>query len=343
MSHRTEFDKQLFRSLAVSSVFLVLIATMLAPARGFANNSIARYGAGGIELVKTEDIRMLEEILEISSGNVRVKYRFMNESDKDIQTTVAFPCPSYDPRELFYLPGAEASQGLAATFKVLVNGKPVSIKRVRKAVIGDRDVTDELRKAGLSEREIFLDDDDIIREIGTGPDDFEAKFDKFRKEFGDLWYVSDTVFWDMNFPAGKEVVVEHEYFPASGRSYAIVPNKDGIGNLWDQFGRGENEDCLDEKTKRAIENQARTALSKGKKELYVSYRSVEYILGTGRNWKGPIGEFTLRLLKQPKDFVSLCFPGKPAKISPTVYEFHEKDYVPQDKLVVYFYSVGPLE
>jgi hypothetical protein len=52
-----------------------------------------------------------------------------------------------------------------------------------------------------------------------------------------------------------------------------------------------------------------------------------------------IREFRLRLIKERPDwFVSVCFPGKPEKISPTVYEFIQKAYVPQDKLVVYFYS-----
>jgi len=53
----------------------------------------------------------------------------------------------------------------------------------------------------------------------------------------------------------------------------------------------------------------------------------------------------LRLVKErPDEFVSVCFPGKPDKISPTVYEFYQKDFVPQDTLVVYFYRVlTPLE
>ncbi len=33
--------------------------------------------------------------------------------------------------------------------------------------------------------------------------------------------------------------------------------------------------------------------------------------------------------------------NRPQKISPNVYEFHQKDFVPQDDLVVYFYTVSP--
>ncbi|MGO9121839.1 MAG: DUF4424 family protein [Desulfomonilaceae bacterium] len=76
---------------------LVIAASALIPAtQTFANDTVARVGAGGLSFTKTEDIRMLEEILQISRRQVKVKYRFRNESDQDIHTTVAFPLPSYD-------------------------------------------------------------------------------------------------------------------------------------------------------------------------------------------------------------------------------------------------------
>ncbi len=70
------------------------------------------------------------------------------------------------------------------------------------------------------------------------------------------------------------------------------------------------------------------------------FQSRRYILGTGRNWKGPIGEFKLRLKKNtPEEIVSVCFPGQPEKLSPTLYEFTQRNFVPDDRLVVYFYNV----
>jgi hypothetical protein len=68
---------------------------------------------------------------------------------------------------------------------------------------------------------------------------------------------------------------------------------------------------------------------------------IEYVLGTGRNWKGPIGKFVLRIEKESRDhFVALCFPGSPKQISPTASEYVETNFVPPDRLVVYFYSIG---
>ena len=46
---------------------------------------------------------------------------------------------------------------------------------------------------------------------------------------------------------------------------------------------------------------------------------------------------------RPDDIVSLCFPGQPRRVSPTVLEFHEVNLVPQDRLVVYFYSTDGSE
>lgn len=103
----------------------------------------------------------------------------------------------------------------------------------------------------------------------------------------------------------------------------------------------ERDMCLDDITKRAIQNRikARMALAR---PTSLTFSDVEYILGTGRNWEGPIGKFTLRIRKEtPDELVSLCFPGKPTKISPTVLEFHQKDFVPPDRLVVYFYKFVP--
>ena len=42
----------------------------------------------------------------------------------------------------------------------------------------------------------------------------------------------------------------------------------------------------------------------------------------------------------PNDIVSLCFPGKPVRAAPNVLEFHQTNYVAQDRLVVYFYSIA---
>jgi Domain of unknown function (DUF4424) len=41
----------------------------------------------------------------------------------------------------------------------------------------------------------------------------------------------------------------------------------------------------------------------------------------------------------PDDMVSLCFLGKPFKTSPTTIEFSQSNFIPQDKLIVFFYQI----
>ncbi|WP_083941048.1 DUF4424 family protein [Pseudoduganella violaceinigra] len=56
--------------------------------------------------------------------------------------------------------------------------------------------------------------------------------------------------------------------------------------------------------------------------------------------KGGIGEFTLDIVKDtPQQIVSLCFPGKRERIDPLTLRFRMHDYVPQDRLVLNFYTL----
>jgi hypothetical protein len=228
---------------------------------------------------------MLEEVLEISLRKIRVKYRFLNESDQDISSTVAFPLPSQDATR------GKSAQALVkdsdAEFSVRVNGDPVPTARMENA---------------------------------------------------------ET--WTQSFPARKEVIVEHAYTPTAGGEYDYL-YQDGYtyGFLYTLFFRSTlpgnvSEACVDSSIARAIKKRLENKAQHGG-HIAVAVRDVEYILGTGRNWKGPIGKFILRIEKEsPNHFMALCFPGSPKQVSPTVSEYVHTDFVPPDKLVVYFYEVG---
>ncbi len=132
--------------------FLIVAAVTMSASAARANDSMARVGAGGIRLIKSEHIRMLEEVLEISTKTVSVTYRFLNESAHDIRTTVAFPMPPYHwtDGQLWW----DENQKPVSTFKAFVDGRPVSTKTVTKALVGGVDVTQRLRRAGLTDANI---------------------------------------------------------------------------------------------------------------------------------------------------------------------------------------------
>ena len=133
--------------LAISIWCLVCIVWST---NAISNDSTARVSAGGIVLQKNQHIRMLQEILEVSTKTIRVRYRFVNESDSDIQTTVAFPMPLYG-----WNPGMSALDmniGPVKSFKLLVDGQLRPTQHIRRAMSSGRDITEHLRKLGLSER-----------------------------------------------------------------------------------------------------------------------------------------------------------------------------------------------
>ena len=282
-------------SAARVTVWIVALATagalMLHPGRTLANGGPAiRTAAGGIELTKSEDIRMVKETLEISEHKVFVEYLFRNESKQRLTTLVAFPVP--DPDGM--------GKNIMIYFHVRVNGKERNTKFAPKAVVNGRGVA--------------------------------------------------MLFWDVTFPAGKETAIDIEYSPEAGFAKVDVASAKYEGTrFWDSFsedGKGISERiCLEEGTKREFENQVKEMQAKmalrGDHARRMMYRaSVEYILSTARYWKGPIGEFKLRLVKDsPKEVVSVCFPGQLKEISPTVCEYTQKDFVPQDNLLVFFYTI----
>jgi hypothetical protein len=331
------------RSLSVLAA-LLLAATLSPVAR--ANDSMARVGTGGIELLKNADVRMASEVLEISQERIRVTYQFVNEGRADIRSTVAFPMPDYG-----WNPGMSMlSQNdyPLRPFKVLVDGQPVPTRFEHKAVLKGRDVTAALRRAGLSDLTIF-ETFGCDREVCEYPEAVQRKLEAMGAvEYGaPQWRVTETVYWEQRFPKGRPLRVEHEYKPLTGFVYHYPYQQ----NRWvESSGRlprpadrdGEDAVCLDEGARAALDRRMQREVDAGAKMVQVVLRDVEYILGTGRNWKGPIGDFTLRIEKaKPEEIVSLCFPGQARRIDARTLEFRAKDLVPQDRLVIHFYEVIP--
>lgn len=326
----------------ILSLFLICAAT---GGSALANDSTARIGTGGITLMKNGEIRIVEERLEISSKLIRVRYKFLNESTKDIKTTVAFPMPPYGWNS--GMSAFDANAGPIKSFKLIVDGNLVPTRLSRAALIAGRDVSDELRKIGLSESQIFETFGDCTLEGWGLTAKQEAEFARLtgRTDNYPGWKVAETFYWEQMFPAGKEINIQHEYPHFVGTSYSFPYQKQQQSSATLPIPATvsthlQDEACLDDVTRQAIEAKARSLAANGAKDVWIILKDVEYVLGTGRNWKGSIGNFNLQISKDsPDQIVSLCFPGKGNNVSPTTLEFSQIDYVPQDSLVIYFYSV----
>lgn len=334
--------KKNYKKLVAMQLVSVLLFLFVASAH--ANDSTARVATGGISFIKSEDIRMKQEILEISTNAIRVRYRFINEKGADIQATVAFPMPAYgwNAGES----GSDTHMHPLRPFSTLVNGHFVSTAIDRRAMIGGRDITNALRKIGLNDLQIFE------TFAHCSDDGTEKKFElcgltkiqvESVKQLGD-WTVHETALWEHVFPAYKEIEVLHEYSPLVGSSYSI-PYQKGFGYISGMLvNPNSSEACVDEGIQKAIKKRIELLVNRGAKGVGVVLEEVEYILGTGRNWKGAISDFKLRIVKKsPDQLVSLCFPGKPKRVGQTMLEFSQNDFIPQDRLVIYFYTVKELD
>lgn len=324
------------------TILAVVAALAVAVPLAHANDSTARVGAGGLVLQKSGDIRMVSEHLSISVKRIEVEYRFRNESSHTIETVVAFPMPEFhwDPEQ----DATWRNIGPVESFLAHVDGKPAVVRAERKALLDGRDITALLRQAGLGEDQIFRTFGAALGTEGmTLPEPIVARLHAMGASYERMprWRVAETAYWNQVFPPGKEVVVTHSYRPFAGRIIGTYDNsRPPSAESVPVSSKGElDRACLDEGGMKTVVNKARQKAKEGAESGYIYLNDVEYILGTGRNWKGSIGDFTLDIIKEnPQDVVSLCFPGKPERIGDRTLRFKMRDYVPQERLLLNFYS-----
>jgi hypothetical protein len=302
------------------------LLALLISSYAIANDSLASVAAGGLELLKTDSIEIVSETLEISARNIKVKYHFLNTSNRDIKTTVAFPMPAFD--DSFIPDGARENQKPLDSFQITVNGIPVPIQKNRVFLVNGIDKTSQFRNIGLTNEQIFDPNFSCFSEFNR--DEQRCKLSSEQSATinhmqGAHWQIKETAYWEQIFPAGKEIEVIHEYTPFTG----IQPS-----------GHIGEDGCPNEGSQQAIDRIAKKNTDE-EYETSTFVKKVEYILGTGRNWSGPIRDFHLKVRKDsPDEILSLCFPGKGVKTSPTTIEFHQENLNPQNMLAIYFVSVS---
>src|SRR5687768_9453452 len=81
--------------------FATILALVFA-ASAWANDGIAEREAGGLVFKHSDEIDMLSEDLFVSADEIRVRYRFRNQSPREVRVTVGFPLPDTDLRDEFY-------------------------------------------------------------------------------------------------------------------------------------------------------------------------------------------------------------------------------------------------
>lgn len=331
---------------ALASAALALLPLGVAQA----NDSAAAVGLGGIELRQNGAVSMDSEDLYISKDEIRVKYRFTNRSARAVETVVAFPVPVIAASSEYFYGDTAVPDYAALDFRTTVDGQPVKLAMVEQALIGKRDVTARIKALGWPVR--WFD--------GSGATPrFIARLTPaqraaYRKEgllkpahagSSDLigaWDVVTNITRTQVFAPGRTVEVTHRYKPFNGGSVAgsLEPayraEKD---NAWH---RGRY--CIDPDfyaaydRRQAAERKARPDSPAVAAETWISY-----ILSSGRNWKGPIGDFRLVIDKgRPDNLASFCMTGV-RKISPTQFEVRKRNFEPKGELEVLIAEWYPVE
>jgi hypothetical protein len=303
----------------------VFCAAALVSAPALADDSSAALGAGGLVFTKQADIRMAVEDLSISPKQVKVRYEFVNDGKSDVETVVAFPMPDIDVREFYYEPLGTTLENTKnfMGFALSVDGKPVTATLDERAVLDGKDVTAQVRAAGLP---VNIAGSDLGEKVSKLAPDVRKKLvaqgivEADNNDTHPHWIAKTSYWWHQVFPAGKTVVIEHRYQPVTGQSFF------GLDEL---KGDAAKEFCIDKPTASAIAAKIDPLDATGENGKYLQAFRTEFVLKTANNWKGPIGKFHLTVDKlKPKNVLTMCWGDDLKKTGTTTFESARENFAP---------------
>jgi hypothetical protein len=319
-----------------------LSLTCLTPAAR-ANDSTAELATGGLIFVTTDAIEMRSEKLFISTERVRVTYEFFNKSDNDVTTLVAFPLPEIrvaSQDDNVAVP-TEAPDNIFG-FKTTIDGAPVKAEVEQRVTAVGIDRTQYVRALGIPLDPHLTATYEALDKLAPEKwpelvalglaEVVEYGDDKgMKKHLEPRWGLATTYYWKQTFPAKKQIVIQHQYVPSVGGSAQTslgAPAQDKEGWYADYMKKY----CIDQSFMATIQS-----LRKANKSEFgppYSEQRIEYILKTGANWSGPIGNFELTVDKgAPDALVSFCGTDV-KKISATQFRVEQKDFLPEGDLAV---------
>jgi len=327
-------------------IVLALASACVAPP-ALANDTTAELATGGLIFVANDDVQMRSEKLFISTRQVRVTYEFFNKSDKDVTVLVAFPLPDIrvsGPDDNIAIPTEDPVNifGFATT----VGGDPVTTQVEQRATAVGIDRTQYLRNLGIplhpqlpatNQALDALPQDKWAELVELGLGEI-VEYDKgagMKKHLEARWSLATTFYWQQTFPAGRETIIRHQYKPSVGGSAQTeLGSPSAATQGW--YGDYVRKYCIDQSFMTTIQNLRKA----GKSEFGAPYNEqrIEYILKTGANWSGPIGNFELVVDKGlPENLVTFCGTGI-KKISATQFQMQQANFSPEGDLAVLILS-----
>jgi hypothetical protein len=318
---------------------VIVVAEAGAPVS--ANDSTVELSVGGLVLKRTTEVSIESEDLSISSDSVAVDYKFLNRGQNPVTLTIAFPLPDIDLSDADNIAIPTSDPVNFVGFQTKIDGQPATFEIVQRAFLGDKDVTDIVRRAKLPllplgehrERISALAPavrDQLLQQGIIAP---SGSDERGRPLYAGSWIVKTSVVRQQTFPPGRPVAVEHRYRTSVGISLDTVLRKavrESKG-MEKEFQRYVKDYCIPNELIRAIDGVAGPAKAN---IAQLQERRISYILTTGANWAGPIKNFRLVVDKGQEDWLTSFCADNVKKISPTAFEVRIKDFTPERDLKI---------
>ncbi|WP_119389638.1 DUF4424 family protein [Taklimakanibacter lacteus] len=316
----------------------LLCLAFMAPA-ALANGAIAERRTGGLVFKQSDTVSILREDLFVSLDQIKVDYVYKSEASDRQTVTIAFPMPGVpvndDPGSLREILPEGADPQNYMSFKVSVDGEEVKATPFAQALVGDKDVTEKVTKAGLP-LDMLVDDANALLQKVPKPalDELVALGAVGQGEsYGEAvywpqWDYQVAFEWQQDFKPG-ETKVAITYMPLAGYP----------ADVGDSYETGElaQAACVDDAVRGAINKR------RAKGGGYYEVASVGYVLTTAKYWKGPIGTFNLAVEKPDEKALAAFCPSEAKKVSPTRFEWQARDFAPKADLSVIFYTFQEVE
>jgi hypothetical protein len=306
-----------------------------------ANDSTAELSIGGLQFARTNDIAIESEDLRISPDRVTVRYQLVNTATKPVTLTVSFPLPDIDLSDADSLALPSADPVNFVDFETRIDGAPAPFQIDQRAMLGNKDVSALLDQFKLpvlpvGRREIRLADlPEITRAklVDQGMLTPERTDDRGRQHYAMAWVAKTSALRQQTFPAGHEVIVEHQYRPSIGISSDTILWRFLLNNtaLTSEVERYRKEYCVSDAFLAQLDARA------GNGELnaaMVGEQRISYVLKRGGDGAAPIGSFKLTIDPGAGDrLVSFC-PGRLKPTAPDALTFTAKDFTPEGDLKI---------
>lgn len=275
---------------------------------------------------------------------ITVEYDFLNHSNKDVVTMVAFPFPEYH----LYSSTADHLNPEFDDFRLWVDDSARKCHPYFKAIHRGVDRNNILLPLGIDVATFgnyLMSDKDgkSLYQVPKLPQKDLYKLHsqgliKFNLEPPEpQWSVQKQYLWTQNFPAGKIVKIRCEYKARIGTTkmfrnafespeVRLIPDIDS-GTL--------SSLCLEPQKLNKFRNHAQERDSN-----FIRVDWVKYVLKSATDWKEPIKDFELVVETPARDgekiYVSFCWDGIVERVGKTIYKAVKKDFVPDKDLTVYF-------